>query len=130
MIALPEGQPAATPGCDSDAALTANAAMVVCAGHGAPGGQAFPIASVGFQASILTFDATTGHPLTAIAAPSAIGGTPVREVRLLWLSPDGHGFLVASYTGSARPAAVTALIEADRNAYNIPLAPGATEFAW
>jgi len=130
MITLPEGQPAATPGCDSDATLTASAAMVVCAGHGAPGGQAFPFVPVGSQASLLRFDASTGHPLTAIAPPSAVGGKPVTEVRILWVSPSGHGFIVVSYTGSTRPAAETALNEPVRLAGSLPLAPDVTEWAW
>src|SRR5579862_2653120 len=96
MITLPDGQPVGASGCDSDATLTANAAMVVCAGHGAPGGQAFP-SPAGSQASLLRFDATTGHPLTALVPPPTIGGKPVLDVRLLWVSPSGYGFIVASY---------------------------------
>lgn len=130
MITLPEDQPAATPGCDSDATLTASAAMVVCAGHGAPRSQAFPFVPVGSQASLLRFDATTGHPLTAIVPPSAVGGKPVTEVRILWVSPSGHGFIVVSYTGSTRPVAETALNEPVRLAGSLPLAPDVTEWAW
>jgi hypothetical protein len=133
MITLPEGQPATTPSCDSDALLTASAAMVVCAGHGAshgaPDGQAFP-SSGGSPASLLRFDATTGHPLSAIVPPTGVGGKPVREVRLLWVSPSGHGFIVASYTGSAGPTAVTALNEPVRLASSLPLSPDVTEWAW
>jgi hypothetical protein len=129
MIALPDGQPAGASGCDSDATLTADAAMVVCAGHGAPGGQAFP-SPAGSQASLLRFDATTGHPLTALVPPPTIGGKPVLDVRLLWVSPSGHGFIVASYTGSTRPAAVTALNEPVRAASSLPLDPYMIESAW
>lgn len=129
MIAFPESQSAGTAGCDSDATLIASAAMVVCTGHGTPPGGATP-SSGGSRASILEFDATTGHPLRPVFPPSAVGGKPVQEVQLLWVSPSGHGFIVASYTGSSRPAAMTILNETVWLAEGIPLSPDATELAW
>jgi hypothetical protein len=36
----------------------------------------------GLPASILEFDASTGHPLRPTTPPSAVGGKPVQEVRL------------------------------------------------
>ena len=101
----------------------------MCAGYGAPGGEAIPPSDAS-QASLLEFDATTGHPLPAIFPPPAVGGKPVQRVQLLWASPTGPGFIVASYTGATRPAAMTILTEPDRLAQGIPLSPDVTEVAW
>ena len=119
----------ALPGCHGNATLTIKAAMVACAGFAVPDGGAAS-ASDGPRAAILEFDAITGHPLRSIVVPLAVGGKPVQEVRLLWVSPTGQGFIVTSYTGSSWPAALTTLNMAGRVAQGIPLWPGVTEFAW
>jgi hypothetical protein len=129
MVAFPGGQPRGYLGCDDDAALTASAALIMCAGHGAPDGEAIP-PSDEYRASVLELDAITGRPLEAVFPPSAAGGKPVRGLRLLWASPSGYAIVVASYTRSARLADMTILTGPGGLAQGLPLGPDVTEVAW
>lgn len=129
MVAFPGGGSRGTLGCDDDATLTASAALIVCAGHGAPDGEAIPPSDES-QASVLELDVITGRPLEAVFPPPAAGGKPVHGLRLLWASPSGYAIVVASYTGSARPAAMTVLTGPGGLAQGLPLGPDVTEVAW
>ena len=129
MVAFPGGAPRGSLGCDGDAALTASAALIVCAGHGAPDGEAIPPSDAS-QASVLELDVITGRPLEAVFPPSAAGGKSIHGLRLLWASPSGYAIVVASSTGSARLADMTILTGPGGLAQGLPLGPDVTEVAW